>query len=144
MLFVLLCKTWNIVKPGAWLARPSPGSHQSQDFSLILSMVLQGLHSQQVVTHSHSQSGQRPGRLEARSEACSAFSLKPKQDYSFNFPNRSWEWLQRFWLGGTGCICLCHFTEISNTNLVTDLGWRGNVFHFRHLHLRFLWQGYVC
>ena len=38
---------------------------------------------------SHSQSEQRLGRLEARSEACSAFSLKPKQDYSFNFPNRS-------------------------------------------------------
>ena len=29
----------------------------------------------------HSKSGQCPGRLEARSEACSALSLKPKQDY---------------------------------------------------------------
>ena len=28
---------------------------------------------------SHSQSGQCPGRLEARSEACSALSLKAKQ-----------------------------------------------------------------
>ena len=35
----------------------------------------------------HSQSGQCPGRLEARSEDCSAFSLKPEQDYLFNFPN---------------------------------------------------------
>ena len=53
----------------------------------IISLVLQILHSQQAVTHSHSQSGQYPDRLEARSEACSALSLKPKQDYSFNFPN---------------------------------------------------------
>ena len=37
---------------------------------------------------SHSQSGQCPGRLEARSEACSALSLKPKPDYSFHFPNK--------------------------------------------------------
>ena len=87
MLFVLLCKTWNVGKPGAWLARPPPGVQQSQDFSPILSMVLQVLHSQQAVTHSHSQVGQYPGRLEARSEACSALSLKPKQDYFLNFPN---------------------------------------------------------
>ena len=46
MLFVLLCKTWNVVKPGAWLARPPPGSQQSQDFPHILPMVLQVLHSQ--------------------------------------------------------------------------------------------------
>ena len=32
----------------------------------------------------HSQSGQCPGRLEARSEACSAWSLKPKQDMSLS------------------------------------------------------------
>ena len=30
---------------------------------------------------SHSQSQSSPGRLEARSEACSALSLKPKQNY---------------------------------------------------------------
>ena len=47
----------------------------------------QVLHSQQAATHSHSQSGQCSARLEARSEACSASSLKPKQDHSFNFPN---------------------------------------------------------
>ena len=40
-------------------------------------------------THSgHCQSGQCPGRLEARSQACSALSLKPKQDYLFTFFNR--------------------------------------------------------
>ena len=33
---------------------------------------------------------QCPGRLEARSEACSALSLKPKQEYLFNFPNNQW------------------------------------------------------
>ena len=37
----------------------------------------------------NSQSGQCPGRLEARSEACSALSLKPKQDYIFNFLSNS-------------------------------------------------------
>ena len=67
---VLLCKTCNVVKPGAWLARPPPGAQQSQDPSPILSTVLQVLHSQQAVTLSHSQSGQCPGRLEAMSEAC--------------------------------------------------------------------------
>ena len=47
MLFVLLCKTWNVVKPGAWLAKAPPGSQQPQDSSRILTLVLQGLHSQQ-------------------------------------------------------------------------------------------------
>ena len=88
MLFVLSYKTWNVAKPGAWLARPPSGAQQSQDSSPTISMVLQVLHSQLVVTHSHSQSGQCPGRLEATSEACSALSLKPKQDYLFNFPHR--------------------------------------------------------
>ena len=81
MLFVLPCKTWNVVKPGPWLARPPPGAQQPQSFPPILSVVLQVLHSQQTVTPSHSQSGQCPDRLEARSEACSALSLKPTQDY---------------------------------------------------------------
>ena len=35
----------------------------------------------------HSQSGQCPGWMEARSEDCFALSLKPEQDYLFNFPN---------------------------------------------------------
>ena len=64
MLFVLLCKMWNVVKPGAWLARPLLGAQQSQD-SPILSMVLQILRTTQAVTHSYSQSGQSPGSLEA-------------------------------------------------------------------------------
>ena len=82
MLYVLSCKTWNVVKTGASVATPLfRGSQQSQDLSPTLSMVLQVLHSQQVVIHNHSQLGQCPGRLEARSEACSALSLKPKQDY---------------------------------------------------------------
>ena len=81
MLFVWLCKTWNVVKPGAWLARLPPGPQPSRDFSPFLSMVLHVLYSQQTVTQSHSWSGQCPGRLEARSEACFVLSLKPKQDY---------------------------------------------------------------
>ena len=82
---VLSCKTWNVTKPGAWLARPPLGAQQPQDFSPILSVALQVLPSQQAVTPSHSQSGQCTGTLEARSEACSALSLKPKQDYLFTF-----------------------------------------------------------
>ena len=74
VLLVLSYKTWNIVKPGAWLARPSLGAQQSQDSSPILSMMLPVLHSWQAVTPAC------PGRLEAGSEACSALSLKPKQD----------------------------------------------------------------
>ena len=81
ILFVLLRKTWNVVKPVAWLARHPPGAQQSQNSSAILSKVRQGLPSQQAVSHSHSWSGQCPGRLQARSEVCSALSLKPKQDY---------------------------------------------------------------
>ena len=56
MLFVLSCKTWSVVKLRAWLASPLPGAQQSQNSSPILSVALQVLHSQLVVTHSHSQS----------------------------------------------------------------------------------------
>ena len=84
----LSCKTWNAAKPGACLARPHPGAQQSQDPSPVLSKAWQVLRSQQAATHCPSQSGQCPARLEARSEACAALSPKPKQDYSFNFPNR--------------------------------------------------------
>ena len=72
MLFVLSSKTGNVDKPGIWLAKPPSESwEQSQDSSPNLSKVLQVLHSQQAVTHSHSQSRQCPGRLEARLETCS-------------------------------------------------------------------------
>ena len=84
MLFVLSCKTWNVVKSGAWLARPPPGAQQSQNSSPILSMVLQVLHKHQAVSPGHSQPGQCPGRLEARSEACSALlPVKPENNYYF-------------------------------------------------------------
>ena len=36
----------------------------------------------------HSQPGLCPGRLEARSEACSALSLKPEQDYLISLAHR--------------------------------------------------------
>ena len=51
MLFILSCKTWNVIKPGAWLARPPLAAQRSQDFSCILSMVLQVL-ALTAVTHS--------------------------------------------------------------------------------------------
>ena len=73
MQFVLSYKTWS-VNPGAWLARPPPASQPSQDSSPVSSMV----RSQQA---GRALTVQSPGRLEARSEACSALSLKPKEDY---------------------------------------------------------------
>ena len=48
MLFVLSCKTWNVVKPGAWLARFPPGAQNPP----VLSVRLQVSHSQQAVIHS--------------------------------------------------------------------------------------------
>ena len=50
--FVLSCKTWNIVKSGAWLARPPPEAQQFQYYFPILSVMFQVLHSQQAVTPS--------------------------------------------------------------------------------------------
>ena len=82
---VWACKTWTVAEPGAWLPWPPPGAQQSQDPSRIFSKMLHVLQSQQTVTVTPP--GQRPGRWEARSEARSALSLKPKQDYLFNFPN---------------------------------------------------------
>ena len=80
----LSCKTWNIVKSGAWLARPPLEAQQFQYYFPILSVMFQVLHSQQAVTPGHSQSGQCPGRLEARSEACSALlPLKLEEDYFY-------------------------------------------------------------
>ena len=77
ILFVLSCKTWNFANPGAWLG--PPGAQQCQDFFPILSVMMQVFHSQQAITQGSVQA-------EARSEVCSALSLKTKQDYSFNFP----------------------------------------------------------
>ena len=58
------CQAWDLV------GQAPPGAQPSQHSSPILSMVLQVLHSQQAVIPGHLQSGQCPGRLEARSEAC--------------------------------------------------------------------------
>ena len=40
MMFVLSYKTWNVIKPGAWLSRAPPRAQESQDLPPILSMVL--------------------------------------------------------------------------------------------------------
>ena len=84
IMFVLCCKTWNVTKPGAWLARPSS---RGSTISRFLPLLISGAAGLPLTAGSHSQSGQYPVRLEARSEACSALSLKPKQRYSFNFPD---------------------------------------------------------
>ena len=82
--------------------------------STILSKVLQVLHSQRAFTHRHYESGQHPGRLESRSEACSALSLNPKQDYLFNnFPNRRHWALKSRW---------CHL-KVRIAGLSQQLGW---------------------
>ena len=56
---------------------------------------------------SHSQS-HSPGRLEARSEACSALSLKPKQDYLISLtpllPGGSDSKVSAYNVGGPGLI----------------------------------------
>ena len=66
-----------LLRPRAWLARPPPGPQQFQDSLPVLSMVLKVLHSHQAVWALTVRTG--PGRVEARSEACSALSLKPKK-----------------------------------------------------------------
>ena len=78
ILFVLSCKTWNVAKPGAWMARsPAQGLNNLK----ISPHFICGVASLALTAGSHSQSHSSPGRLEARSEFCSALSLKPKQDY---------------------------------------------------------------
>ena len=84
LLFAFLCKTCSVVKPGAWLTGLLQGL---KNLKIFPTFYLWGC-SLALTAGSHSQSGQCPGRLEARSEACPALSLKPKQDYIFNFPNK--------------------------------------------------------
>ena len=84
MLFVLSCKTWSVAKAG--------DTFRSSTISRFLPHLIHGARSLALREGSYSvnsQSGQCPSRLEARSEACSALSLKPKQDYLFNFPSNS-------------------------------------------------------
>ena len=84
LLFALLCKTWSVVKPGAWLTGLLQGLKNLKIFPTFYLWCC----SLALTSGSHSQSGQCPGRLYESSETCSALSLKPKQDYIFNFPNK--------------------------------------------------------
>ena len=76
MLFVLLCKTWNVAKPGACLVGQAPS--RVSTISRFLPHLIYGTTGLAMTADSHSKSGQCPGMLEARSEACFALSLKPK------------------------------------------------------------------
>ena len=67
-------------KPGTWLPRTLPGAPQVSRFLPHLCLWC---------CRPHTHSRQHPGRLEARSEACSALPLKPQQDYLFNSPKDS-------------------------------------------------------
>ena len=79
-----------MVKPGAWLARPPPGAQQTIPPLFYLRGCKSCTHGRPSLTVT--QSGQCPGRLEARSEAGSAFlPLKPEQDY-FNFISLTVTW----------------------------------------------------
>ena len=71
MLFVLSFKTWNVVRPGAWLARAPSGVQQSQDYLIC------GAAS----SYSQSPTVRAESREFRSTESCSAFPLKPKQDY---------------------------------------------------------------
>ena len=123
ILLVLSCKTWNVAKPGAWLARPRPGAQQSQDPSPILSTVLQVLLSQQAVTHSHSLSGQCPeGWTQCQRPA---LSLKPKQDYLFNFP-------------ADAKIAQTHQLILFISNLKYDYNDDDDFHHFHYIHKHLL------
>ena len=83
MLFVLSWKTWNIVQPGAWLAKPPLGSQQSQDY-LISGAAKSCIHIRQSLTVTV-----RAVSWQVRSKVRSLFalSLKPKEDSLFNSPN---------------------------------------------------------
>ena len=63
------------------LGWPNSPPSQGSTISRFLPRLIFGAASPALTAGSHSQSGQCPGRLEARSEACFALSLKPKQDY---------------------------------------------------------------
>ena len=70
-----------------------------------------------------SRSGQCPDSLGARSEACSALSLKPEQDYLYNLPNCGpasfspspsvWGWV---WGTRLGAKCSCERRRLSSTD----------------------------
>ena len=79
MLFVLSWKLEMLLNLGLGWPDPLQGLNNLR----FLPHFIYGAASLALTAGSHSQSGQCPGRLEARSEACSALSLKPKQDYSF-------------------------------------------------------------
>ena len=81
MLFVLACKTWNVVKLGLGWPDPLQGPNSLRSIPYVICGATWFALSRQ---SGHSQSGQCPGRLEARSEACSAWSLKLKQDMSLS------------------------------------------------------------
>lgn len=88
-LILLSCKTWNIAKSGAWLARPPQAAQQSQISFPILSM-LQACksctctHSRQSLLVTPSQGSIQSGQKRGRKPALSALLLlKPEQDYFY-------------------------------------------------------------
>ena len=63
MLFVLSCKMWYVVKPGAWLVRPPPGAQQSQDSSPSYLVVLSQQTVRALPVSEVSRQAQRPALL---------------------------------------------------------------------------------
>ena len=85
IMFVLCCKTWNVTKPGAWLARPLQGLNNLKIYPPFYLWCCKSC--TQAVTPSHSQSGQCPGRLEARSEAVLLCLWSLNKTIFVQFPN---------------------------------------------------------
>ena len=87
-LLVLSCKNWMLLSLGLGCPGPLPGHNNLKiPPPSYIWCCKSCTHSRQLFTVS-SPYGQCPGRLEVRSEAYSALSLKPNQDYLFNFPNK--------------------------------------------------------
>ena len=88
VLFVLSCRSWDVVDPLAWLARHSPGAQQFQDSLSVLSMVLLGLHSQQEVVRAVS----RQVRTKTRGLLC--FLVSEHRTCYFHLISwTNWQWL---------------------------------------------------
>ena len=87
-LLVLSCKNWMLLSLGLGCPGPLQGHNHLKILPPSYIWCCKSCtHSRQLLSVS-SPSGQCPGRLEVRSEAYSALSLKPNQDYLFNFPNK--------------------------------------------------------
>ena len=132
MLFVFVCKTWNVTKPGAWLARPLQGLNNLKIYPpFYLWCCKSCTHSRQSlpVTPSHSQS--LPVRAVSRQvrskvRGCSALSVKSKQDYFCTVPQQSTPGLFRLKTTGTRQNNTSSLINSISNNVEHIVGFSGN------------------